>query len=1001
MFIKDIIMDGFKCYTDKTTIRNIDKYFTAITGMNGSGKSNIIDAIIFTLDLTSAKLMRVLNLKELININRKECTVTIVFDNSDKSKSPAGYESYDFIELSRSHDSEGKSKYKINGHNATKSSIENLCKSIGITNDFIVMQGQITKIINMRSPDLKAMLEETAGTRSYSQEREKSLEMLTKKEFKLKEAREHLKRTISPFFDQLKKEKQLYEENKSFEANRKAYSEELSMLEVRMAEVELSEKAQEMREMATQLFNSRRSLKEVERRINEVNSMKPENVYELSNEINKERSKIEELSQQDPSEQIFLKTAVLEEALKVLEKPMRFDLIELKEKEEIYSKELVKGSSGDKTAEFEKIKERICKKEAELGMIETEIQEKYFESRLQPLRELDVKIKKWEANRKRIEEVEETILVMRSKICYPLADGKAIEGVFGTFDENFIVKEDSYKEAIMTILGGKAKFVLCRDEEIASKVIQSSEKKISCIPLNKILFSEARRVPYRSINALEAIEFDKKLEKAFKHVFGGFYIFEDKQQAAACCFECKVICVTLDGTVYDPKGTLTGGKQTFRNEVTRLRDICELEEQISNLKEETPRQEEIIGFQMIKEKEDRKEVLSREVTSLKQRAETLKDLCFSKVDVRKELQTVRDAIVEASKEEKSRTKAKREYEILKQEIEDLSGVKDKIGREIANSSKRHQELLLQQKQAEIEESTRRASVRMIESLDEQRKSLIKATVQLRSRIIRLHEEMKPILEQVEKHQQEENQANRQSRKERIIEEEVISFMKEEFEIGENVLQADCGDHGLDYKKAETRIEILKEGLKRKRVVVGMDPKNYELLEKNVAAVQDLEEKIRKLEKDRDEIHRSIEILNEIGMKENQRAFDHVNNTLRTFLGYFLKNSDVMISSDFEIRVKVGTWKNSLQELSGGQKSLIALCLIFSMLTFKPAPFYIFDEIDAALDLNYTQAIGEIIQKEFHGAQFIVISLKNNMFDNANKIFQVFMQDHKSKIMQIK
>ena len=181
----------------------------------------------------------------------------------------------------------------------------------------------------------------------------------------------------------------------------------------------------------------------------------------------------------------------------------------------------------------------------------------------------------------------------------------------------------------------------------------------------------------------------------------------------------------------------------------------------------------------------------------------------------------------------------------------------------------------------------------------------------------------------------------------------------------------------------------------------MDPSNFELLEKNTVLVKSLEEKIQKFEKDRMEIISSIEKLNEIGLEENKRAFNHVNIHLKQFLSYFLPNTDILISPEFEIRVKIGNWKNSLSELSGGQKSLIALCLIFSMLTFKPAPFYIFDEIDAALDLNYTQAIGEIIKNEFKGAQFIVISLKNNMFDYANKIFKVFLQDHRSRINQVK
>ena len=56
-------------------------------------------------------------------------------------------------------------------------------------------------------------------------------------------------------------------------------------------------------------------------------------------------------------------------------------------------------------------------------------------------------------------------------------------------------------------------------------------------------------------------------------------------------------------------------------------------------------------------------------------------------------------------------------------------------------------------------------------------------------------------------------------------------------------------------------------------------------------------------------------------------------------------------------VKVGfgkVWKQGLLELSGGQRSLIALSLVLSLLRFKPAPVYILDEIDAALDLSHTQ-----------------------------------------------
>jgi structural maintenance of chromosome 2 len=69
------------------------------------------------------------------------------------------------------------------------------------------------------------------------------------------------------------------------------------------------------------------------------------------------------------------------------------------------------------------------------------------------------------------------------------------------------------------------------------------------------------------------------------------------------------------------------------------------------------------------------------------------------------------------------------------------------------------------------------------------------------------------------------------------------------------------------------------------------------------------------------------------------------------------------------------------------RSLIALSLIMSLLQFNPAPMYILDEVDAALDLSHTQNIGRLLKTRFKGSQFIVVSLKDGMFQNANRIFK--------------
>ena len=100
----------------------------------------------------------------------------------------------------------------------------------------------------------------------------------------------------------------------------------------------------------------------------------------------------------------------------------------------------------------------------------------------------------------------------------------------------------------------------------------------------------------------------------------------------------------------------------------------------------------------------------------------------------------------------------------------------------------------------------------------------------------------------------------------------------------------------------------------------------------------------------------------------------------------------------EVKVAFGDkWKESLSELSGGQRSLVALSLILSLLLFKPAPLYILDEVDAALDLSHTQNIGQMLKSHFKSSQFIVVSLKDGMFNNANVLFRTKFVDGMSTV----
>ena len=108
----------------------------------------------------------------------------------------------------------------------------------------------------------------------------------------------------------------------------------------------------------------------------------------------------------------------------------------------------------------------------------------------------------------------------------------------------------------------------------------------------------------------------------------------------------------------------------------------------------------------------------------------------------------------------------------------------------------------------------------------------------------------------------------------------------------------------------------------------------------------------------------------------------------------------IIEGGLEVKVAFGdVWKESLAELSGGQRSLVALSLILSLLLFRPAPLYILDEVDAALDLSHTQNIGLMLKTHFKHSQFIVVSLKDGMFNNANVLFRTKFVDGMSTVQR--
>lgn len=142
-----------------------------------------------------------------------KATVAIVFNNEDTENSPVGYEQCPEVTVTRQVLIGGKSKYLINGKNAPAGQVQNLFHSVQLNVNnphFLIMQGRITKVLNMKPNEILGMVEEAAGTRMYETKRVNALKTIEKKQAKLDELNSVLAEEITPTLERLRGEKQNY-----------------------------------------------------------------------------------------------------------------------------------------------------------------------------------------------------------------------------------------------------------------------------------------------------------------------------------------------------------------------------------------------------------------------------------------------------------------------------------------------------------------------------------------------------------------------------------------------------------------------------------------------------------------------------------------------------------------------------------------------------------------------------------------------------------------------
>ncbi|KAK3221030.1 hypothetical protein Dsin_015000 [Dipteronia sinensis] len=1168
MYIKEICLEGFKSYASRTVVPGFDPYFNAITGLNGSGKSNILDSICFVLGITNLQQVRASNLQELVykqgQAGITKATVSIVFDNSDRRRSPLGYEDHPEITVTRQIVVGGRNKYLINGKASQPSQVQTLFHSVQLNVNnphFLIMQGRITKVLNMKPPEILSMLEEAAGTRMYETKKEAALKTLEKKQSKVDEINKLLDQEILPALEKLRKERTQYMQwaNGSAELDRLrrfciAY-EYVQAEKIRDSAVDDVEQVKaKISEIDENTERTRLEILEMEKQVSNLTAEKEasmggevkilsEKVDKLSQglvlEVSVLNNKDENLrSEKENAKKIVrniedLKQSIEEKASAVrrseegaadLKKRVEELSKSLEEYEKDYQGVLAGKSSGNEEKCLEDqlgdAKVAVGSAETELKQLKTKIshcEKELKEKRHQLLskrEEAAAAENELNARRKDVEKVKlelesvsykeglmealqkdrasEMELVQKLKdeirnLSAQLAnvqfsyrdpmknfDRSKVKGVVAKLIK---VKNSSTMTALEVTAGGKLYNVIVDTENTGKQLLQHGDlrRRVTIIPLNKIQsYTVPPRVQQAAVRlvgkenaelALSLVDYSDELKTAMEYVFGSTFVCKTTDVAKEVAFnrDTRTPSVTLDGDIFQPSGLLTGGSRRgggdLLRQLHRLADaesnllihqkrLSEIESKINEL---LPLQKKFMDLKAqlelklydlslfqgrVEQNEHHK--LSEVIKKIEQELEEAKSAAKEKQLLYKECVSTVSMLEKTIREHDNNREGRlKEFEkkIKAVKVKMQSGSKDLKGHE------NERERLIMEQEAVIQEHA---------SLENQLASM---RTQIDALALEVEEQKAKVAFTRNNHDQAQSELNAIRLKMKECDSQISSILKEqqklEHKVSERKLerkklenevkrmemdQRDCsmkvdkliekhawiasekqlfGRSGTDYdfvsrdprKAIEElgKLQAEQSGLEKR-----VNKKVMTMFEKAEDEYNDLMSKKSIIENDKSKIKKVIEELDEKKKETLKVTWVKVNKDFGSIFSTLLPGTMAKLEppegcsflDGLEVCVAFGSvWKQSLSELSGGQRSLLALSLILALLLFKPAPLYILDEVDAALDLSHTQNIGRMIKTHFPHSQFIVVSLKEGMFNNANVLFRTKFVDGVSTVQR--
>ncbi len=976
MYLKEISATGFKSFADKLTI-SLDGKTTCIVGPNGSGKSNIVDAVRWVLGEQSVKSLRGdSNMSDVIFSGSKNrnalnvATVSLTFDNSDNYINIP----YNEITVKRRVYRTGENEYFINNEKCRLKDITDLFldSGIGKSSFNIISQGEVQKIVSESSYDRRVIFESAAEVLKYKKRKEDALKKLDKTHTNLERVNDiiaELEIQVEPLKEQsIKAEEYLKIKNELKNIEVALLSSEITTIneEYQLTKEKIEKLNNEIMNLGvqsnksdTELLDLKNNLSKIELTIKELNNR----LLSLTKEeekINGEKNILKERQKYDASNsKVHENISSLKEEKLKKENIIHLDKIDLDTLQN----------------ELESIKSEINNLTLLSNTSKKEYQDSFneYNEKTKLLADIDHKIGI-------IEDYINNGGTINNSI-KAILNNPRLRGIHQTLGALLEIDE-KYLKALDVSLGGSKQFIVVENEDSAKSAINYlKDNKLGRATFFPISVIKPRGVDLDTLNVvrnmqgfisvlMDVVKYDSKYYNVVSNQVGNVLLVDniDNANKISKVINQRYKIVTLDGDIVHIGGTMTGGS------LNTSKSIFEEKHELETLRVKRREIAEVIATL--------EENIKSSTSKLEDNSEKIRQKEIVLIQTQEKYNTKKSSLDITNEEYNNIINELRSLENLVDSS--LSKEEDRIMKLYYETSREKEEVV-----REIARSTKEKD-KISSTIDN-----IEATNKLNNTSLYTKEKELKTLE--------------------------INISKMDVLL-DNYLRILSEDYEMTYEKAKSNY-ILEMDTKEARSLVNSYKNRIKQIGMvNVQAIEDykrVSERYNFLNSQKDDLLNAkdtlLEIINEMDTVMKEEFLTTFNKIDIEFQEVFkqlfkggsaslkLTNPDDLLETGVDIIASPpGKKLTSINLLSGGEKTLTAICLIFAILNVKPIPFCLFDEVEAALDEANVDNFGKYLNNYKDKTQFLIITHKKRTMEYANTLYGITMQESGvSKLVSVK